>query len=166
MYLLLYRIIYTEKCVLYLASMPVQLLSCVQLFVTPWTITCQAPPSMGFPWARILEWVAIPFWGSSWPRYRTQVSCIAGGFFTIWASRERPCFCFHRQGHLCHILDSTCKWYGMEFVFLFLASLSMTISSWILLQVWLNPLHQLLERKGLPAPTLFTFSILSRASGV
>ena len=23
-------------------------LSCVQLFVTPWTVACQAPPSMGF----------------------------------------------------------------------------------------------------------------------
>ena len=33
--------------------------------------------------ARILEWVAIPFSrGSSQSRDRTQVSCIAGGFFT------------------------------------------------------------------------------------
>ena len=32
--------------------------------------------------ARILEWVAFPFSrGSSQPRNRTQVSCIAGGFF-------------------------------------------------------------------------------------
>ena len=32
--------------------------------------------------ARILEWVAIPFFrGSSWPRDQTQVSCIAGRFF-------------------------------------------------------------------------------------
>ena len=41
--------------------------------------------------ARILEWVAIPFSrGSSQPRDRTQVSCIAGGFFTSWATREAP----------------------------------------------------------------------------
>ena len=34
--------------------------------------------------ARILEWVAIPFSrGSSRPRDRTRVSCIAGRFFTI-----------------------------------------------------------------------------------
>ena len=34
--------------------------------------------------ARILEWVAIPFFrGSFWARDRTQVSCIAGGFFTV-----------------------------------------------------------------------------------
>ena len=34
--------------------------------------------------ARILEWVAIPFTrGSSQPRDRTQIYCIADGFFTI-----------------------------------------------------------------------------------
>ena len=39
--------------------------------------------------ARILEWVASPFSrGSSQPREWTQVSCIAGGFFTSWATRE------------------------------------------------------------------------------
>ena len=33
--------------------------------------------------ARILEWVAFPFYrGSSQPRDRTQISRIAGGFFT------------------------------------------------------------------------------------
>ena len=39
--------------------------------------------------ARILEWVAFPFSrGSSQPRDWTQVSRIAGGFFTSWATRE------------------------------------------------------------------------------
>ena len=53
-------------------------LSHVQLFVTP-----------GILQARILEWVAFPFSrGSSQPRDRNQVSCIAGGFFTSWATRE------------------------------------------------------------------------------
>ena len=34
-------------------------------------------------WAKILEWVAIPFFkGSSQPRNRSRVSSIAGGFFT------------------------------------------------------------------------------------
>ena len=38
----------------------------------------------GFLQARILEWVAIHFFrGSSQARDPTQVSCIAGGFFTI-----------------------------------------------------------------------------------
>ena len=39
--------------------------------------------------AGILEWVAFPFSrGSSQPRDCTQVSCIAGRFFTSWATRE------------------------------------------------------------------------------
>ena len=39
--------------------------------------------------ARILEWVAFPFSrGSSPPRDWIQVSCIAGGFFASWATRE------------------------------------------------------------------------------
>ena len=39
--------------------------------------------------ARILEWVAFPFSrGSSQPRDQIQVSCIAGRFFTSWATRE------------------------------------------------------------------------------
>ena len=38
--------------------------------------------------ARVLEWVAIAFsGGSSLPRDRTQVSCIADKCFTIWATR-------------------------------------------------------------------------------
>ena len=39
--------------------------------------------------ARILQWVAIPFSrGSSRPRDWTQDSCLAGGCFTIWVTRE------------------------------------------------------------------------------
>ena len=65
-------------------------LSFVWLFVTP----C----GLYSPWnspARILDWVAFPFSrGSSqprdWtqPRDRTQVFCIAGGFFTSWLSHK------------------------------------------------------------------------------
>ena len=41
------------------------------------------PTVHGILQARILEWVAFPFSReSSQPRDRTQVSCIAGGFFT------------------------------------------------------------------------------------
>ena len=40
---------------------------------------------------RVLEWVAYLFSSrSSWPRNHTEVSCIAGGFFTNWAIREFP----------------------------------------------------------------------------
>ena len=39
--------------------------------------------------AWILKWVAISFLrGSSQPRDWTWVSCIAGRFFTVWATRE------------------------------------------------------------------------------
>ena len=41
--------------------------------------------------ARTLEWVVMPSSrGSSWPRDRTWVFCIAGGFFTVWVTREAP----------------------------------------------------------------------------
>ena len=49
---------------------------------------CSLPGSSvyGILQADILEWVAISFSReSSWPRDWTQVSCIAGRFFTIWA---------------------------------------------------------------------------------
>ena len=66
-----------------------QLLSHVWLFVTPWTVACQAPLSKGILQARILEWVAMLFSrGSSQARDWTQVSLIARGFFTVWATRE------------------------------------------------------------------------------
>ena len=43
--------------------------------------------------ARIWDWVAIPFSReSSQPRDWIRVSCIAGGFFTIWATREVPAY--------------------------------------------------------------------------
>ena len=54
---------------------------------------CSSPGSLvcGILQARILEWVVIPFSrGSSWLRDRTQVSCIAGRFFTLWGTREPP----------------------------------------------------------------------------
>ena len=60
-----------------------QSLSCIQLFVTPWTVACQAPLSMGF--SRQEYWSGLPFpspGGSSQFRDWTRVSCIAGRFFT------------------------------------------------------------------------------------
>ena len=52
---------------------------------------CSPPGSSvhGILKARILEWVGISFPSrSSCSRNQTQVSCIAGRFFTIWATRE------------------------------------------------------------------------------
>ena len=57
-------------------------LSCVWLFVNPWTVAHR----LLCPWisqARILEWVAISFSrGSSWVRAGTHISCTAGRFIT------------------------------------------------------------------------------------
>ena len=63
-----------------------KLLSCV------WDpMDCRLPGSSvhGILLARIPEWVAVPFSrGSSQPRDQTWVSCIAGRYFIIWATRE------------------------------------------------------------------------------
>ena len=60
--------------------------SCVWLFATLWTGTCQASLSLGILQAKILDWVAGPSSrGSSPLRDWTWVSCIfciTGGFFT------------------------------------------------------------------------------------
>ena len=60
----------------------------VQSCLTLWDPKDCSPPGssiLGIFQARILEWVAILFSrGSSWPRNRTQISCITGTFFTIW----------------------------------------------------------------------------------
>ena len=61
-------------------------LSCVQLFVTPWTGAHQAPLSMRFP--RQEYWSGLPFPPpGDLPDFRDQtrvscISCIVGGFFT------------------------------------------------------------------------------------
>ena len=64
-------------------------LSCVHLFVTPMDFIVH-----GILQARIPERVAFPFSrGYPQPRDRTQVSHIAGRFFTIWATREAQEYC-------------------------------------------------------------------------
>ena len=71
-----------------------------------WFILC--PWAMSFfqklcptpfpPFTRILDWVAISFSrGSSWTRDRTQVSCIAGWFFPVWATKGFPEGNYHRS---------------------------------------------------------------------
>ena len=67
----------------------VKSLSRVWLFAIPWTVAHQASLSMGF--SRQEYWSGLPFpspGGSSWPWDLTQVSCIAGRRFTLWATRE------------------------------------------------------------------------------
>ena len=67
-------------------------------FMSEWVKVTQSCPTLcdamyytlqGILQARILNRVALPFSRvSSQPRDRTQVSCIAGRFFTSWATRE------------------------------------------------------------------------------
>ena len=77
-------IVFTYLACMHAKSLPLCLTLCNPMDFTP-------PGSSvhGILQARILEWVAMPFSrGSSWPRDRTQVSRLAGGFFTYWAIRE------------------------------------------------------------------------------
>ena len=57
--------------------------------MTPRMVAHQALLSMGILPGGMLEWIAIASSkGSSQPRDQTRISCIAGGFFTVWATGE------------------------------------------------------------------------------
>ena len=92
-------VLYLSHLTLLLVKFPLKKpksLSCVQLFVSPWTVAHQAHLSVGILQAGKLEWVASLFSrGSSLPKDRTQVSHTAGGFCTIWATNG---LCLLRMG--------------------------------------------------------------------
>ena len=81
---------YTVKCLCFPFKFPVNL-KLLELGHSVVSTLCDSmdysPPGSsvhGILQARILEWIAIPFSkGSSHPRDRAWVSCIASGFFTI-----------------------------------------------------------------------------------
>ena len=77
---------------LFLISVCVVCVLVAQLYPTlcdPMDCAPQAPLVHGIFQARVLEWVAISFSrASSQPRDRIQILCIAGRFFTVWATRE------------------------------------------------------------------------------
>ena len=59
------------------------MLSCVRLFVTPWTVACQVPLSMGF--SRQENWSGLPFPSPgdlSDPGMEPMSPALAGKFFT------------------------------------------------------------------------------------
>ena len=62
--------------------------SLVQLFVTPWTVACQAPLSLGF--SRQEYWIRLPFPSPGNllddARMKPGSPSLAGGFFTTSAS--------------------------------------------------------------------------------
>ena len=73
------------KIFLQLYYMPVKVTQSYLTLCNPWTLYS--------PWTspgQNTEWIAFPFSrGSSQTRDQNQVSCIAGRFFTSWATRER-----------------------------------------------------------------------------
>ena len=74
-----------------------QLLSHVWLFPTPWTITCQAPLSMGFP--RHEYWSGLPFPPSGalpHPGIKPASPALAGRFFTT-EPPGKPCPCYSQN---------------------------------------------------------------------
>ena len=86
LYILVKILLYLQ--LLCIHKVKVELLSCVQLFVIPWTVSLPGSSISGIVQAIVLEWVAISFSrGSSWPRDQTQVSHIVDRRFTIWATR-------------------------------------------------------------------------------
>ena len=53
---------------------------------------CSPPGSSvhGISQARILEWIAVSFWGSFLPRDQTHVSCIGRQILNHWVTKEDP----------------------------------------------------------------------------
>ena len=70
----------------------VKLLGRVWLFVNPWTIVHQAPPSMEFSRQEYWSWLPFPSPGDL-PNARIEpgISHIVGRCFTVWATRESHC---------------------------------------------------------------------------
>ena len=60
------------------------------MLASQWTVALQAPLSVGFPGQEYWSGVSFP----SQPTDQIQISCIAGRFFTIWATREVLDFIF------------------------------------------------------------------------
>ena len=75
-----------------MVCIPTQFLSQVQLFVTPWTVACQAPLSMGFPKQDYWNELPFPIPGNHPNPEIDSVSfaspALAGRFFTTCATWE------------------------------------------------------------------------------
>ena len=81
--------------------------------------------------ARILERVAFPFSrASSQPRDQTQVSHIAYGFFTRWATREAQNICYTPERTKSHN-----QLFGLEFK---VVNIQDTLSQFLVLALSLN----------------------------
>ena len=78
--------------------------------------------------ARIPEWAAISFSsGSSQPRDWTQVSCIAGRCFTIWATRKAQRAKAQREMYKEHL-----KWLNDEETYMRMSLFRYVLNAWCL----------------------------------
>ena len=97
------------------------MLSCfgrVRRFVTPWSVACQAPLSMGFSWQGY--WSALPFPSpGDLPDPGIEpgslmFSTLAGGFFTTsatWEAQLTTLININRHYKL-HFIDEEAKFHG------------------------------------------------------
>ena len=98
----MYKISKLQRCIIYAAQGRWICLPCrrkKESEVSQSCLTLWDPMDCGLPGfslygifqVRVLEWVAMPSSrGSSRPGDQTQVSCIVGRCFTVWATREVP----------------------------------------------------------------------------
>ena len=78
-----YQMLFLLSCTVWSYALLLGLLSHVQLFVTLWTVACQAPLSMGF--SRQEYWSGLPFpppGDLSDPGIKLASPALAGRFFT------------------------------------------------------------------------------------
>ena len=80
----------------------VQLLNCVRLFATPWTLPCQAPISMGFPRQEYWSGLLAPSPGDlPNPGIELGSLVLTSGFFTAEPQGSHG---FWRGSHICYLV--------------------------------------------------------------
>ena len=96
----------------------IDVFSHIQLFVTPWIVTHQAPLSVEFSWQEFWSGLPFPTPGKSpWPRDWTCISC----FLLYWQADSLP---------LCH-LGSPFHWYRYTYFNTLLLSKCKFTLKWI-----------------------------------
>ena len=126
----------------------------VQLFVTPWTVACQAPLSMGILQARILEWVAMPSsrrapWArdSTWITYVSFTGLHAKSLSHVWLLVTLWTDCSPPGSSVCGILQTRIlEWVVIAFsresyklyIDYIIGSLEWTVGTFIFVESFIN----------------------------
>ena len=93
-------------------------LNCVQLFVTLWTVSCQAPQSVGFP--RQEYWNGLPFPSpGDLPDPGIKLESLTspvlvGGFFTTSATWEAPVNYISSVQFSCSVMSNSLQPHGLQ----------------------------------------------------